>query len=71
MDMNWIQVGTVVGANLGMFLWSVRQSRTDFLHTMRVIDEIKKESKEFHGKLERQDAEFKAHLMYGNAEKKV
>lgn len=49
--MEWYQVGTIVAANLGLFLWSVRQSRTDFLHTMRVIDEIKKEQKDFHGRL--------------------
>jgi len=64
--MDWLQVSTIVGANLGMFLWATRQSRTDFLHVMRVIDEIKKETKDFHGKLERQDADFKSHLKYAN-----
>lgn len=49
--MEWYQVATIVGANLGLFLWAVRQSRTDFLHMMKVIDEIKKEQKDFHGKL--------------------
>jgi len=51
LSLSWIQVGTIVGANLGLFLWSVRQSRNDFLYTMRVIEEIKKETKDFHGKL--------------------
>lgn len=49
--MDWIQVATIVAANLGMFLWATRQSRTDFLHVMRIIDEIKKEIKDFHGRL--------------------
>lgn len=49
--MEWVQVATIVGANIGMFLWASRQSRTDFLHVMRVIDEIKKEMKDFHGRL--------------------
>lgn len=49
--MEWYQVATIVLSNLSLFLWSVRQSRADFLHTMRVIDEIKKEQKDFHGRL--------------------
>jgi len=49
--MEWYQLGTIVGANLGMFLWSVKLSRADFLHTVRIIEEIKKESRDFHGRL--------------------
>jgi len=64
--MEWYQVLTIVAANLGLFLWSVRQSRNDFLHTCRIIESIQSEMKEFHGKLERQDAEFKSHLKYAN-----
>ena len=51
MELSWIQVGTIVGANLGLFLWAVRQGRSDFHYTMRVIEEIKKETKDFHGRL--------------------
>lgn len=55
MDVSWLQVGTIVGANLGMFLWTVRQSRTDYLHCQRSIDSFKdamlKETKDFHGRL--------------------
>jgi hypothetical protein len=61
--MTWIQVGTIVGANLGMFLWTVRQSRADYLHCQRSIDSFKdamqKESKDFHTKLALQDQDFK------------
>ncbi len=53
--MEWYQVGTIVLANLGLFLWTVRQSRTDYLHCQRSIDTFKdvmlKETKDFHGRL--------------------
>lgn len=53
--MEWYQVATIVGANLGLFLWAVRQSRSDYLHCQRSIDSFKdimmKEVKEFHGRL--------------------
>ncbi len=49
--MQWEQVLTIIAANVGMILWNARERRTDFLHTMKVIDEIKKETKDFHGRL--------------------
>lgn len=49
--MEWYQVMTIIAANLGLFLWSVRQSRTDFLHTCRIIESIQAEMKQFHGRL--------------------
>lgn len=49
--MEWYQVLTIVGANLGLFLWAVRQARTDFLHTCRIVESIQAEMKDFHGKL--------------------
>lgn len=49
--MDWTQVMTIVGTNLALFLWSVRQSRTDFLHTCRIIESIQSEMKQFHGRL--------------------
>jgi len=53
--MEWYQVATIVVANLGLFLWTVRQSRTDYLHCQRSIDSFKdimvKETKDFHGRL--------------------
>ena len=64
--MEWYQVGTIVITNLGLFLWTVRQSRQDYLHCQRSIDSFKdvmsKESKEFHGRLERNDSEFRLRL---------
>ena len=49
--MEWYQVATIVGANLGLFLWAVRQGRTDFHQTLRMIESIQKETKDFHGRL--------------------
>jgi len=64
--MEWYQVGTIVAANLGLFLWTVRQSRADYLHCQRSIesfkDRMEKETKDFHGRLERIDCEFKMRL---------
>jgi hypothetical protein len=34
-----------------------------------MIDAIQKEIKDFHGRLERQDAEFKSHLMFYHQER--
>lgn len=51
----WYQVATIVAANLGLFLWTVRQSRSDYLHCQRSIDSFKdamlKETRDFHGRL--------------------
>jgi len=64
--MEWYQVATIVGANLGLFLWAVRQSRADYLHCQRSIDSFKdamaKETKEFHVRLALIDQEFKFRL---------
>lgn len=53
--MEWYQVMTIVGANLGLFLWATRQARTDYLHCQKLIEsiktEIQKEMKDFHGRL--------------------
>jgi hypothetical protein len=49
--MDWTQVITILGANMALFLWSVRQSRNDFLHTCRIIESIQSEMKNFHGRL--------------------
>ena len=67
--MDWTQVITILGGNIAMFLWATRQARTDFLHMSRILEGIQSEMKDFHGKLERQDAEFKAHMMYHHQDK--
>jgi hypothetical protein len=60
--MDWTQVLTILGGNIALFLWAARQSRTDFLHLDRKLEENRKESnqlikaiqeeiKDFHGRL--------------------
>jgi hypothetical protein len=49
--MDWTQVLTILAGNMALFLWSVRQSRTDFLHTCRIVESIQVEMKSFHGRL--------------------
>lgn len=53
--MDWTQVMTIVGANMALFLWSVRQSRNDYLNCQKSIESFKdamiKETKDFHGRL--------------------
>ena len=54
-NMEWYQVATIVAANLGLFLWTVRQSRADYLHCQRSIESFKdtmaRETKDFHARL--------------------
>ena len=39
--MDWTQVMTIVGANMALFLWSVRQSRNDYLNCQKSIESFK------------------------------
>lgn len=60
--MGWEQVATIIAANIGLFLWTVRQSRADYLHqdkkmednrreTNALINAIKEEVNDFHTRL--------------------
>jgi hypothetical protein len=49
--MEWVQVLTIIGANFAMVLWTMRERRADFLYIMKLIEEIKTEMKDFHGRL--------------------
>ncbi len=56
---------------LGLFAWNRAEARADMrqvdakLEGFRaLIDAIKEEMKDFHGRLERQDAEFKTHMIH-------
>lgn len=73
--MDWTQVLTIVGSNLVLFLWVRTESRADHRAleswTKEMISSIQSEMKDFHGRLERQDAEFKAHMMHQHEKKKV
>jgi galactokinase/mevalonate kinase-like predicted kinase len=73
--MDWTQVFTIIGANVVLFFWLRTESSADRRQMqqeaaadrrdlLQIIREIKEEAKDFHGRLERNDAEFKAHLMH-------
>lgn len=62
-----------------LFLWAKNESKTDFRHldskieamregTQAILSAIQTEMKDFHGRLERQDAEFKGRLAFQDAE---
>jgi len=68
--MDWIQFIIFIGSTVGLFFWNRSESRSDMRHMMTIMDGIQKEMKDFHGRLERQDAEFKSHLMFYHQGKK-
>ena len=60
--MEWTQVLTIVGSNIGLILWARSESRSDYRHleqkTLEMmsgikyeIDAIHAEIKDFHGRL--------------------
>jgi hypothetical protein len=78
--MDWLQVLSLFLANAGLIVWFRSESRADNRQVLDLIVAIKDEMKDFHGRLERQDAEFKgrmekqdaefkAHIMYCHSEK--
>jgi hypothetical protein len=74
--MDWTQVLTVfavIATNLGTVIalyiqldTKLEQYRKESFDILRAIQQ---EMKDFHGRLERQDAEFKAHLVYEHGER--
>ncbi len=60
-------VGTaaaIIASNIALISW-IRTDMRNFETEIRGWKEdMQKESKDFHGKLERHDAEYKAHLMH-------
>jgi hypothetical protein len=61
--MDWIQFFGFILTIGGLFLWNRSESRADLRHletsTTALIEAIRQDMKDFHGRLERQDAEFK------------
>ncbi len=66
MNETWIQVLTIIGSNLVIMLTFFGVSISLHNGMREEIRAINQEMKDFHGKLERQDAEFKAHLLNSN-----
>lgn len=76
--MEWVQVLTVVGANIGtvlaLLIWARTEAATDRREAAReaaedrrqiqsFIKEGQEDRKAFHGKLEKQDAEFRTRFL--------
>lgn len=62
MSETWIQIITILGANLALmlasigttvtlFLWSRSESRQDHAETKKLVEAIQTEMKDFHGRL--------------------
>lgn len=64
--MDRIHILTIIAANLAvtipLFLWNRTEANSDRRMFYDLLQGIKDDMKDFHGKLERQDAEFKARL---------
>jgi hypothetical protein len=67
--MDWIQFGLLLISIGGMFAWirsdialNRSEAAADRRDILQLIRSIQEEIKDFHGRLERQDAEFKARL---------
>ncbi len=73
--MDWTHVLGIVLGNAAfvvpMFLWNRGEARSDYRHLETLIRAIQEEMKDFHGRLERQDAEFKGRLEKQDAEFKA
>lgn len=63
LNQGWIQIFSLFLANAGLIIWFRTESRNDWRYMDTKIDAIQKEMKDFHARLEKQDAEFKAHLL--------
>jgi hypothetical protein len=61
--MDWAQVLTIVASNMVMIFSMFGITISLYLHTDKKIDSIQQEMKDFHGRMERQDAEFKSHML--------
>jgi len=69
--MDWTQFAIFFIGVFGLFIWNRTESRADMRHILSILDSIQKEMKDFHGKLERQDAEFKGKIALQDAEFKT
>lgn len=49
--MEWLQVITILGTNLGMFIWARSESAQDRRQIFDLMKSIQDEMKDFHGRL--------------------
>lgn len=63
----WLQVLVMVVTVAGIFFWCRSESKEDYRHMEANLNTnlqaIYQEMKDFHGRLERQDAEFKSGIL--------
>lgn len=57
---------TILGSTIPLYLHT--DSKIDAIH--HTVDAIRQDMRDFHGRLERQDAEFKSHMMHCHDERK-
>lgn len=72
--MDWTTIlGIIVGnaaLYLPIFFWMRAEANADRRDIVNLIISIKEEQKDFHGRMERQDADFKNHLIYEHGKMK-
>ena len=49
--MDWLQVITILAGNFGMFLWLRSESRADERRALSMIEAIKDDMRDFHGRM--------------------
>ena len=54
----------VVGSNIALISWLRADMKAFETEVRGWKEEVQKEAKDFHGRMERQDAEFRAHMIY-------
>lgn len=50
-NMEWIQLLTIIGSNIALFMWARSEARQDQQEIRDIIRAIQEEMKEFHGRL--------------------
>ncbi len=71
----WLQILAVIGTNIALFVWARTEASSDRRQfqsetandrreILQIIRGIQEEIRDFHGRLERQDAEFKSHMLH-------
>lgn len=61
--MDWPQVLVMIATLAGLFLWNRSEANSDRRMFQQILIGIQDEMKDFHGRLEKQDAEFKTRLL--------
>jgi hypothetical protein len=50
-NMEWLQILTIIGSNLALFVWARTEARHDQQEIREIIRSIQEEMKDFHGRL--------------------